>query len=148
MMAKGTTALLITNCSSYQVIEAIASNTPFLCLPYKDDQFYISEALQIPPKYKIKKYNSEGSKSNKDECVIDIDNFEQLAPYLTLNDIANGSITSGYIANLLLTLLKNDSIYKTNVEKAYEYLHCIWDMSHKTPQQLFKQKVLEVLSKN
>ena len=40
------------------------------------------------------------------------------------------------------------SIYKTNVEKAYEYLHCIWDMSHKTPQQLFKQKVLEVLRKN
>nr|CAD2199974.1 unnamed protein product [Meloidogyne enterolobii] len=34
-LAKGTTALLITNCSSYQVIEAIASNTPFLCLLIK-----------------------------------------------------------------------------------------------------------------
>nr|CAD2199637.1 unnamed protein product [Meloidogyne enterolobii] len=147
-LAKGTTALLIINCSSYQVIEAIASNTPFLCLPYKDDQFYISEALQIPPKYKIKNYNFGGSTGNKDECVIDIDNFEQLAPYLSFNDIANGNITSGYIADLLLTLLKNDSIYKTNMEKAYEYLHCTWDISHKTPQQLFKQKVFEVLSKN
>ncbi|CAK5014123.1 unnamed protein product [Meloidogyne enterolobii] len=106
--AKGTTALLIMNCSSHQVIEAIASNTLFLCAPYKDDQFYISEALQIPPRYKIENYNGKNTTSNNDECVIDIDNFEQLAPYLSLNDIANGEITSEYIADLLLTLLKND----------------------------------------
>ncbi|KAF7637536.1 hypothetical protein Mgra_00003052 [Meloidogyne graminicola] len=47
-LAKGSITLLIINCSGYQVIEAITTKTKFICLPYKDDQFYISEALQIP----------------------------------------------------------------------------------------------------
>ncbi|KAF7638063.1 hypothetical protein Mgra_00002516 [Meloidogyne graminicola] len=43
----GNTRLLMTNCSGYQAIEAIAANVQLLCLPYFVDQFYVSEALQI-----------------------------------------------------------------------------------------------------
>uniref|UniRef100_A0A1I8BYN2 Glucuronosyltransferase n=1 Tax=Meloidogyne hapla TaxID=6305 RepID=A0A1I8BYN2_MELHA len=46
-MAKGTTRMLITNCSGYQVIEAIAYNVEIYCIPRYPDQFYVAEALKL-----------------------------------------------------------------------------------------------------
>uniref|UniRef100_A0A1I8BGJ7 Uncharacterized protein n=1 Tax=Meloidogyne hapla TaxID=6305 RepID=A0A1I8BGJ7_MELHA len=59
-LANGT-IILITNCNGQQVIEAIAAKVQFLCLPYKDDQFYISEALKIPSQMKFNDYGGDSS---------------------------------------------------------------------------------------
>uniref|UniRef100_A0A1I8BUT2 Uncharacterized protein n=1 Tax=Meloidogyne hapla TaxID=6305 RepID=A0A1I8BUT2_MELHA len=46
-LAKGETRLLFTNCNRNQVIEALAFNVEIFCLPYRDDQNYVAEALKF-----------------------------------------------------------------------------------------------------
>ena len=73
-----------------------------MCLPYKDDQFDISEALKTPIEKKIKDFNVEGPKiGNNHEWIIDIDhtswspeNDKQLAPSMSLDRIDTKEIKS------------------------------------------------------
>ncbi|KAL7073801.1 hypothetical protein ACQ4LE_006982 [Meloidogyne hapla] len=122
-LANGT-IILITNCNGQQVIEAIAAKVQFLCLPYKDDQFYISEALKIPSQMKFNDYGGDSS-TGDDVPRPYLEMFghvpktaKQITHSMSFNKIANDAkefFDSTYIVidEIIKYMLKeNDSVMK------------------------------------
>ncbi|KAL7077753.1 hypothetical protein ACQ4LE_003277 [Meloidogyne hapla] len=85
----GNTRLIITDCSSYQVIKALAYNVQIFCLPHTSEQKYYAQTLNIPFEEKINKGNksdSTGIESNIHEI------FDRLNLETTKSSIYKGSL--------------------------------------------------------
>uniref|UniRef100_A0A1I8B6K9 DDE-1 domain-containing protein n=1 Tax=Meloidogyne hapla TaxID=6305 RepID=A0A1I8B6K9_MELHA len=110
-LAKGKTRILITNCSGYKVIEAIAFNVGIFCLPRRDEQFYVSKALK-------NNYDNFQKEENVEDTRIDSE-IEEIQSYISLESFVYNNVgnISDYYSSLILQRYAN---IETAILKMFE----------------------------